>query len=584
MSFALLFAIAASQITHESFSPLDVGVRVEGREGRQAFIIDSTSPLFLEYGLIVRSTEGGRPAVVVDLNGQRSATIISDRLYAPKSGRLLFPVERIQVGSNVLQVAVDGTPAATFELWGRIQNYYGIAPDFPRAFVVADEAVAHTVGERGRVVQIVRFSAFVLGGLLMVWVVSRVPPRRHSRAARILLLASPSILPWGILLYGLATPLHVWLSPEALLIACALGRGLVAGGWWASRHRAVVLRYAAVGLVTLIVAEGALRGFNRIRPSFIFYADPAGRFRGQPGAPHYDTRLNSGGFNDIEYPRARAPHVTYRIVAIGDSFAAGIVPYHGNYLTLLERELSPDGSVEVINMGVTGTGPVDYLGLLVKEGLAFAPDLVLVGFFVGNDFESPGRRAYEYSYLVTLVRALWQLSNARVPAMATGDGPVIQYSEDEPILARDKFLEIEVDRSWIYRTGADRLIPAAARAASHLREMHRAARSAGAEFAVVIIPGEVQIAPALQAEVRRASGTAGDELDFELPNRVIAAELAGHDIAVLDLLPAFREEASRTRLYRLQDTHWNLAGNRLAATRIAAYLRDQASRLRRAGE
>jgi len=580
---ALLFAIPASQITHESFSPLDAGVRVEGREGRQTFTADVQGPLFLEYGLIVRGAEDAWPNVVLDLNGQRSAVIATDRLYASQSGRVSLPAGPIRAGTNDLHVAIDGSPAATFELWGRIQNYSGIAPDFPRAFVVPDEAAAYTIGQRSPAVRIGRFGAFALGGLLIGWVASPVARRQRSRAARSVLLASPSIPLWVILLYGSITPLHVWLSLESLLICSALGGGLAAGVWWLGRHRAAVLRYAAVGLITLLSVEGALRVVNRVRPSFIFYADPAGRFRGQPGAPHYDTRLNSGGFNDIEHPRARPANVRYRIVALGDSFAAGIVPYQGNYLTLLERELAPDGSVDVINMGVSGTGPADYLGLLLKEGLAFEPDLVLVGFFVGNDFESPGRKAYEYSYLATFARALWQLSQARVPAVAIGHAPIIEYSEDEPILPREKFLEIEVDRSWIYQIGGDRLSRAAARAAADLREMQRAARGAGADLAVVIIPSEVQLAPELQADVRRASGAGRDDLDFDLPNRVLAAELARDEIAILDLLPAFREEARGRRLYRVQDTHWNLAGNRFAAARIAAYLQDRVPRLRHAG-
>ena len=113
---------------------------------------------------------------------------------------------------------------------------------------------------------------------------------------------------------------------------------------------------------------------------------------------------------------ARPPSVTRRIVALGDSFAMGSVPYPANYLTLLESTLASDGSVEVVNMGVSGTDPVDYLSMLVQEGLAFGPDLVLVNFFVGNDFESRERQPYEYSFVATFVHALWQLSGARGPA------------------------------------------------------------------------------------------------------------------------------------------------------------------------
>jgi len=41
---------------------------------------------------------------------------------------------------------------------------------------------------------------------------------------------------------------------------------------------------------------------------------------------------------------------------------------------------------ELINMGIPGTNPDHYLALMVHEGLDLRPDLVLVSFFIGNDF------------------------------------------------------------------------------------------------------------------------------------------------------------------------------------------------------
>jgi hypothetical protein len=60
-------------------------------------------------------------------------------------------------------------------------------------------------------------------------------------------------------------------------------------------------------------------------------------------------------------------------------------------------------------------------------------------------------------------------------------------------------------------------------------------------------------------------------MDFDQPNRLLTDALRAAGVRVLDLLPAFRSGAER--LYKPQDTHWNLAGNRLAAATIAASLR-----------
>ena len=52
-------------------------------------------------------------------------------------------------------------------------------------------------------------------------------------------------------------------------------------------------------------------------------------------------------------------------------------------------------NVELINMGIPGIGPRNYLSLLVQEGFALDPDRVLVTFFIGNDFdfEAPEKKS-----------------------------------------------------------------------------------------------------------------------------------------------------------------------------------------------
>ena len=78
-------------------------------------------------------------------------------------------------------------------------------------------------------------------------------------------------------------------------------------------------------LITLVLAELAFRLVNYVRPSFVFYDRTYNRFRGKPNAPDFDFHLNSKGFKDVEYKLQKDPG-TYRIVALGDSFAFGVVP------------------------------------------------------------------------------------------------------------------------------------------------------------------------------------------------------------------------------------------------------------------
>lgn len=80
---------------------------------------------------------------------------------------------------------------------------------------------------------------------------------------------------------------------------------------------------------------------------------------------------------------------------------------------------------------------------------------------------------------------------------------------------------------------------------------------------------------------KEAGGRRYTESDFDisLPNRVIADYCALHGILCIDLLPDFRAAAMRgAALYIGQDTHWNIAGNSLAARTQAAALRRLACR------
>ena len=54
--------------------------------------------------------------------------------------------------------------------------------------------------------------------------------------------------------------------------------------------------------------------------------------------------------------------------------------------------------------------------------------------------------------------------------------------------------------------------------------------------------------------------------DLELMQKILRGFLDVESIPYVDLLERFRETGKREPLYLLRDTHWNDAGNRLAAT------------------
>src|SRR6185369_1916919 len=97
---------------------------------------------------------------------------------------------------------------------------------------------------------------------------------------------------------------------------------------------------------------------------------------------------NALGFRDARLPGPK-PAGVRRVVVLGDSFTQGYgVEEPASYPRRLEAGLARAGAgdVQVVNLGVPGTSPRDYIGHLADPGLAYAPDLVLIG-VMGNDVQ-----------------------------------------------------------------------------------------------------------------------------------------------------------------------------------------------------
>ena len=337
-----------------------------------------------------------------------------------------------------------------------------------------------------------------------------------------------------------------------------------------------------VTLITVALGELSLRTYNYFDPLPIFYSDSYNRWRGKPFAPNGSFHLNSKGFNDVEFNIKKAAGTT-RILGIGDSFAFGIVPYEYNYLTLIEQNLKQSGhNVELINMGIPGIGPKEYLSLLINDGFALEPDRVLLSFFIGNDFEeSRKRKLISYSYLASLITFI--LDHRSNGQWIPGDG---RYDDNAPTFTDKFYLELELKRSAIFwhdnrafESDCGALVSMQqfcfATALSYISEIKRLCDSRKIGLTIVLIPDELQVSKPLQAEVIAASGLAGASFDFALPNRLLHAKFDELKIEYVDLITEFSAESLNKRLYRPNDSHWNIAGNALAARLILPQLSAQ---------
>ena len=305
--------------------------------------------------------------------------------------------------------------------------------------------------------------------------------------------------------------------------------------------------------------------------------------------------FNSDGFFDTEFRRPK-PDDVFRIVVLGDSFGVGAVPYSHHYLRLLEDELDglePGKQIEVCNLGLSRTGPQHYLSLLQQIGPSLQPDLVLVGFFLGNDFnadavEDSFRSPWDKLMIYRVPARMYRMSqantdylqwvpNSEQPKLIVPDY-VSDWRLEKPTLPRDYFLRIQTLRARIFDKARDN--KGYENACFYVSQIAREARAiTGRPLVLFIIPDELQVNPELRDDVETWQREEAPKhwthggWDLEKPNRYLGNAFDSNEVIVADLLPELRRgEAELGRTYHLQNTHWNANGNRVAAEELGRSL------------
>jgi lysophospholipase L1-like esterase len=366
--------------------------------------------------------------------------------------------------------------------------------------------------------------------------------------------------------------------------------------------RSLAILFSAV--VALGLAEIAVRLARPQMTPFAgrgFYcADATVGFRLRPGRQTPGGTINSAGFRDREFTLSK-PAGAYRVMACGDSFTFGAVARDEVYPKVLERRLAdafPGRVIEVINAGVPCYNTDQELRHFEKFGAPFEPDLVLLGFFVGNDVNEnaetmfmrvvDGELAQEWfkpsaldRWLARshLYRILRRRSLSAHRAGVARVGPLLASLGPPPFT--DRYLEVEKERLPVCLAGRPprRIRDGWARTEELLREFRDVVRGGGADLLVLLVPDEFQVSAALFKAIIEAKGLQASSYDLDLPQRRLRDFCEREGIDVVDVLPVFRERTERGEvLYVPEDTHWNEAGNRLAAEEL---LEPVAARIRR---
>jgi len=283
------------------------------------------------------------------------------------------------------------------------------------------------------------------------------------------------------------------------------------------------------------------------------------------------------------------PAGRFRILGLSDSFGTwgGTSNYHYLLEDILHSHVSP--TIQMVNVSLSGYEPAHQLAIL-RFGMPYSPDLVLHGFFVGNDFNLFGGNMYRFRGIQIwprpdvpryrprhfLIRdwieaALEHFQEHRERRRELITGIVDELAP----YSKSRFLKLQFERmntwggKWCEKdVDRQKILPI-------LDDIRSTAEAGGARYVMIIHPDETQVNEALRREIIATFQVDEREYDFDLPQRVLRSYCADREIPCLDLLPIFRAKAKHGDLYLLRDAHYNHAGNKLAAVSISQFLRDE---------
>ncbi len=346
----------------------------------------------------------------------------------------------------------------------------------------------------------------------------------------------------------------------------------------------LALKLGTTIVLSILLLEFLLLVFNDtvFHSSFVIYDREMG-FLVRP----YARQSNRFGFNDRDYPLEPAPG-TYRIAILGDSFN-WVGSRTWNYTRLLQEQLSEyssDPRIEVLNTGYPATHTAEQLPLLKRFVLQHNPRLLILGFFVGNDFVEayPWRRRIAFGGATTDIdlregkewvlwkqplllrsRAMLLIRNRILEYQNRGKGPQASLE-----MSKQQYLKLEfgrmqfanLNRSEGFEARQDHIL-------NSLREMKIACIEQGVEFIVAAFPDEFQVDPSLREAVWHDYGENPEDYRIDRAQRLLEEFCAREKIDFWDLLPVFAEAHQvGQKLYLPNNSHWNRDGNRLAAREL----------------
>ena len=283
---------------------------------------------------------------------------------------------------------------------------------------------------------------------------------------------------------------------------------------------------------------------------------------------------------------------TYEIVALGDSYteAANVAQ------TWVDR-LATNTRKDIKNLGYRGYGPQQELAVLREYALDYNPEIIIVGFFGGNDLsDALNYERYNEGFILPAIArenverwqadGLWNtqrdfyqypvnLNLTEPTPVAFLDGYIGWMTLTQDDIRRSRHLEItkNVWRDMLAQTPEDTCIILAYfphKAQIYLPHVQ--------EDQQVLIHGSMLEYRVIEDGTIQSTADTDVQYQTLLDNRhnirdVVLEAAQEIGLQTIDVTPAFEQAAADgDMLYYSYDTHWNQAGHDIAAQHIADQL------------
>ena len=354
----------------------------------------------------------------------------------------------------------------------------------------------------------------------------------------------------------------------------------------------------------LLIGEVAVRSLTEIGPLLIV-RDPV---IGKRYVAHRDERVfvpeagetvrlrfNREGFRGPDVPYDKADDVL-RVAVLGDSMTVLVATEEEKtWVARLEEHLNRSATEErweVMNFGVSSASTGQELALYREVVAQYAPDIVVLALFVGNDVTDNSRRLTRAPRIYFElgddggVRQLpYSAGTGRLSAWANQHSRLYVWYRTVMTLSRARVRKTQErleTRHLVFRRDEPGDL-------AHAWELTRRlistfARDVGAQgsrFVVAVLPSGPQIYDDLWSEILAAAGDDAGHFDSSYPENRLRAQSEDEGIPCVTLLTRMQLEAERAEaaggerfFYDSGRRHFNDAGNAVAAEIIGDFLSD----------